>query len=106
MTTASQVNCVLHTDQKTSSYAHHQRALLKKSWCNMGTKNAQNSPKKHLCKTSTAWRENRRCFSVKNNYQWWHMGSSVWPSDEKKITGIASSVVNTRKKICGTDFFD
>ena len=60
--------------------------------------NAQNSPKKHLCKTSTVWQEKCRCFSVKNNYWWWHMGSSIWLTDGKKINGIASSVVATQEK--------
>lgn len=63
MTIASrQVNCVLHTDQKTSSYGHHQRALLQKSWCNTGTKNAQNSPKKICAKRQQRGDKNADAF--------------------------------------------
>lgn len=53
---------------------------------------------KHL-RTSTMWREKHGCFSAKNNYQWWRIGSSIWPTDEKENhRNCIISCRNTRKK--------
>jgi hypothetical protein len=87
MTVASrQINCSPHSGWKTSSYGHHQRTWLHVSLREVGAENAdrrtQNSPKKHLCRTSLAQRERRRCFTVKNNYRWWNLGSSLRPTEK------------------------
>jgi hypothetical protein len=38
-------------------------------------------------------------------YQWWNLGSSLQPTDEKTINGMASSVVAMQEKIQGADFY-
>jgi len=53
--------------------------------------------KKNLWRTPAQW-AGGRCFSFKNSYRWWNLGSSLRPTDENTINGMVSSS-SSRKKI-------
>jgi hypothetical protein len=93
------------TDQKTSSYGHHQRTWLQKSWCNMGIKNAQNSPKNICAKLHQSGTKNAVAFLsriITSDDIWVHQYD---PPTKRKSPESHHQLSQRKKNIHGTNFF-
>jgi hypothetical protein len=91
--------------QKGGGYGRRQSTCLQVYLPNTGVGNAhhrtQKSPK-NICAELVQRSEKEECFSVKDDYWWWHVSSSLRRTDENTISGLTSSV-STQETIQGAD---